>query len=131
MNRILLDIQLLLWAAAGDPRLPSSLVERAEDQANRPEFSAASIWEVVIRNGLGRDDSEVEPALPRRGLVDNGYHELPITRAHALSVARLLPLHRDPFDRSLAAQAIHEGIELLTADRLLASYPGLITSVGS
>lgn len=131
MNRLLLDTQLLLWAAAGDPKLPTSVVRRLEDDATRPEFSAASLWEVVIKAGLGRKDFAVEPALLRRGLLDNGYQELPITSSHTLAVARLPPLHRDPFDRMLAAQAIHEGIELLTADRTLAAYPGPIVLIGN
>ena len=129
MNHLLLDTHLLLWAASGDDRLPAAAVERLEDDRTQPLFSAASIWEVVIKSGLGRKDFRVDAALLRRGLLDNGYLELPITSAHSLAVARLPDLHRDPFDRILVAQASEEGIELLTADQALAAYPGPITLV--
>jgi PIN domain nuclease of toxin-antitoxin system len=129
LNHILLDTHLLLWAAVGDPRLPGNVVQRIEDQNTRPLFSAASIWEVVIKSGLGRTDFRVDAAMLRRGLLDNGYQELPITSAHTLAVSRLPDLHRDPFDRILAAQANEEGIELLTADHALSAYPGPITHV--
>ena len=129
MNHILLDTQLLLWAAAGGEQLSEGVIQRLQAETTQPLFSAASIWEVVIKTGLGRKDFKVEPALLRRGLLDNGYQELAITSAHTLAVGRLAHLHRDPFDRILAAQAIEEGIDLLTADKTLAAYPGPITLV--
>ena len=130
MRHILLDTHILLWAAGGGEQLSDCAMERLEDDQAQPLFSAASIWEVVIKSGLGREDFKVDAALLRRGLLDNGYQELPITSAHALAVGRLPDLHRDPFDRILAAQANDEGIELLTADKTLAAYPGPITFVG-
>ena len=126
MNHLLLDTHLLLWAAAGDVKLPEDVIQRLNDENTRPLFSAASIWEVVIKSGLGRKDFNVDAAMLRRGLLDNGYQELPITSAHTLAVGRLPDLHRDPFDRILAAQANEEGVELLTADKRLAGYPGPI-----
>ena len=60
MNHVLLDTQLLLWAAAGDSRLPPAVISRLGDQGTQPLFSAASIWEVVIKSGLGRADFEVD-----------------------------------------------------------------------
>lgn len=129
MNHVLLDTHLLLWAASGDPKLPESVIQRLDDENTQPLFSAASIWEVVIKSGLGRKDFKVDAAMLRRGLLDNGYQELPINSAHTLAVGDLPDLHRDPFDRILAAQANVEGIELLTADKHLAAYPGPITLV--
>ena len=129
MKHLLLDTHLLLWAAAGDPRLPKGAAARIEDPEIQPVFSAASIWEVVIKSSLGRADFQVDAALLRRGLLDNGYEELSITSAHALAVSRLPELHKDPFDRILIAQAIEEGIELLTCDQPLAAYPGPITHI--
>lgn len=129
MTPILLDTHLLLWAAAGDSRLPDAVVSRLEDEVIQPLYSAASIWEVVIKSGLGRQDFKADASLLRRGLLDNGYQELPITGAHTLAVKQLPNHHRDPFDRILAAQANAEGIELLTADRTLAAYPGPVTLV--
>lgn len=129
MNYLLLDTHLLLWAAAGDQRLPEWVNRRLNDPDTHPLFSAASIWEIVIKSSLGRKDFKVDASVLRRGLLDNGYEELPITSTHTLEVARLPDLHRDPFDRILVAQAIEEGIELLTADDRLAKYPGPITVV--
>ncbi len=87
-------------------------------------FSAASIWEVAIKSGLGRADFRADANVLRRGLLDNGYVELPISAAHAAAVAHLPPIHKDPFDRMLIAQATIEGIVLVTADALVAQYPG-------
>ena len=129
MNHVLLDTHVLLWAAAGGERLSDGVVQRLDDENTQPLFSAASIWEIVIKTGLGRKDFNVDAAMLRRGLLDNGYQELPITSAHTLAVGRLPNLHRDPFDRIMAAQASEEGVELLTADKTLAAYPGPITLV--
>ncbi len=71
----------------------------------------------------------MEPRLLRRGLLDNGYVELPITGQHAVSIDSLPPLHKDPFDRMLLAQALSEGITLLTSDAQLARYPGPVRQV--
>jgi len=66
----------------------------------------------------------VDARLPRRGLIDNGYGELPVTSAHSVALDSLPPIHKDPFDRILVAQATVEGIVLLTADAIVAQYPG-------
>ena len=130
MKHVLVDTQLLLWTAAGGEQLSDHAVERLKDENAQPLFSAASIWEIVVKSGLGRADFKVDAAMFRRGLVDNGYQELPITSAHALAVGRLPDLPCDPFDRILAAKAVDEGIELLAADRTLAAYPGPISLAG-
>lgn len=126
---LLLDTQLLLWAASQPERLSETARARLLDETNELWFSSASIWEATIKAGLGREDFKVDPYLLRRGLVDNGYVELPITSGHALAVHHLPPLHRDPFDRMLIAQAESEGILLLTADATVARYPGPIQRV--
>lgn len=84
---------------------------------------------MVIKNGLGRPDFQVDAHLLRRGLVDNGYLELPITSQHTLAVSHLPDIHKDPFDRILVAQAESEGFLLLTADELVAGYPGPIRQI--
>ena len=89
-------------------------------------FSAASLWEVAIKSELGRPDFRVDPRLLRRGLLENDYTELSVTGAHAVAVDLLPPIHRDPFDRILVAQAQVEGITLLTADEVVGRYPGPI-----
>jgi PIN domain nuclease of toxin-antitoxin system len=120
--RILLDTHLLLWAAAAPQRLPASVRSLLRDQDTAPLFSAASIWEVVIKASLGRTDFQVDPQRLRHGLLLHGYEELPITGEHALMVRTLPPRHKDPFDRILLAQAQGEGLTLWTSDRDLAAY---------
>ncbi|TPM32821.1 type II toxin-antitoxin system VapC family toxin [Mesorhizobium sp. B2-3-4] len=122
--KLLLDTHLLLWAAGEPDRLPLAALAEIEDSENELLFSAASLWEVAIKRGLGRTDFQVDPRLLRRGLMDNGYQELPITSKHAATVDGLPAIHKDPFDRILIAQAMVEGITLLTTDGVVASYPG-------
>jgi len=97
-----------------------------EDPANTPVFSVASLWELVIKQALNRPDVRVQPALLRRALLEGGWQELPISADHLLAVADLPPLHRDPFDRLLLAQAKADGLLLITGDQQLARYPGPI-----
>lgn len=123
---LLLDTHVLLWAAGVSDRLPDDGRSLLEQPGTQPVFSAASIWEVAIKSGIGRADFRVEPHLLRRGLLENGYTELPVTGAHAVAVALLPALHKDPFDRILVAQAQVEGITLVTADETVARYPGPI-----
>jgi len=120
--KLLLDTQLLLWAAGEPRRLSARARKLLQDPDNELLFSAASLWEIAIKRGLGRGDFQVEPRLLRRGLVDNGYLELPVSSEHAVSVDVLPALHKDPFDRLLLAQAMVEGVTLLTADAQLARY---------
>ncbi len=127
--KLLLDTQLLLWAAGQPERLSETARELLSDPDNELLFSAASLWEIAIKATLGRDDFRVEPRLLRRGLLDNGYVELPVTSQHAVNIDGLPPLHKDPFDRLLLAQALGEGITLLTADAQLARYPGPVRKV--
>jgi PIN domain nuclease of toxin-antitoxin system len=127
--KLLLDTHLLLWAA-GEPRHLSAKSRRLLDAVeNVLLFSSVSIWEVAIKRSLGRDDFAVEPRLLRRGLLENGYEELPMRSEHAVAVGDLPALHRDPFDRMLIAQSMIEGITLLTSDPLVARYPGPIRKV--
>ena len=126
---LLLDTHVLLWAAGGSSRLPKEARALIEDPGNAPLFSAASLWEVAIKNALEREEFRVDPRLLRRGLLENGYVELPVTGAHAVAVDLLPPIHTDPFDRILIAQAQIEGITLLTADQVVARYPGPIRAL--
>jgi PIN domain nuclease of toxin-antitoxin system len=127
--RLLLDTHLLLWAAAAPERLPVAAAELIEDAGNVPVFSAASLWEVAIKAGLGRADFTADAGVLRRGLIENGYEELPVSAAHACAVAALPLLHGDPFDRMLVAQALVEGLTLVTAVPALRGYPGAVRVV--
>ena len=127
--KLLLDTHLLLWAAGDPDRLSATARALIGAPENEVWFSAASVWEVAIKSGLGRADFQVNPRLLRRGLLDNGYHELPVGSEHAVAIDRLPPLHKDPFDRLLVAQAMVEGITLLTSDAMVAQYPGPVRKV--
>jgi PIN domain nuclease of toxin-antitoxin system len=127
---LLLDTHLLLWSVLDDPRLPPAARMLIEDPTNALAFSAASIWEVAIKAGTRRGVGLAEPRRLRHMLLANGYRELPITSEHGIAVARLPPIHRDPFDRILVAQADVEGATLLTADRIVGRYPGPVRLVG-
>jgi PIN domain nuclease of toxin-antitoxin system len=127
--KLLLDTHLLLWAAGQPARLSHAARNLLDNPENELLFSAASFWEIAIKRGLGRDDFRVDPRVLRRGLRDNGYGELPVTSEHTVTLDSLPPLHKDPFDRLLVAQSIAEGITLLTADPLVAQYPGPVRCV--
>ena len=126
---LLLDTHLLLWAAGDPERLSAESQDLLGDPATELMFSIASIWEIVIKNALGRSDFRVEPRLLRDGLIQNGYSELAVRSEHALAVGRLPPLHKDPFDRILIAQAQVENVTLLTTDDKVACCPGPIQAV--
>lgn len=126
---LLLDTHLLLWAVGTPDRLSAEARSLLEASDNQLAFSVASLWEIAIKRGLGRSDFQVDPRLLRRGLADNGYRELAITGEHTLQVDALPPIHKDPFDRILVAQAMAEGITLLTSDDIVARYPGPVRRV--
>ncbi|OHV81776.1 type II toxin-antitoxin system VapC family toxin [Ensifer sp. LCM 4579] len=127
--KLLLDTHILLWAAGDPGRLPAEARLLIENGENLLYFSAASLWEIAIKRGLGRADFEVEPRILRRGLLDNGYEELVVNGAHAVAIDQLPPIHKDPFDRILVAQSVVEGLLLLTSDDIVGRYPGPIRLV--
>ncbi len=127
--RLLLDTHLLLWSAVEPERLSRQARTAISDEDNELLFSPASLWEVAIKQALGRADFQVNVRSLRRNLLDNGYDELAVIGEHAVTVADLPPIHKDPFDRLLIAQSLIEGITLLTADRQVARYPGPIERV--
>ncbi|MFM7514332.1 MAG: type II toxin-antitoxin system VapC family toxin [Cyanobium sp.] len=124
--KLLLDTHILIWAMGEPVRLGPALRDLLEDPQHTLCFSVASLWELVIKASLGREAFQVQPSLLRRTLLDGGFTELPIQASHVLAGARLPPLHRDPFDRLLLAQAESEGLLLITADALVARYPGAV-----
>ena len=125
--KLLLDTHILLWSAAN--KLPTNAEKYILDEANQLYFSPASIWEIVIKMGLNRVDFRVDPYVLYNGLLDNGYDEMTITSRHTLAVSTLPDIHKDPFDRIMLAQAISEGIPLLTSDATLSDYPAPIILV--
>jgi PIN domain nuclease of toxin-antitoxin system len=122
VSLLLLDTHLLIWAAREPRRMHKAARAMIEDTTNALAFSAASIWEVAIKASRRRPGFDVDPAKLRAGLLSARYRELLITSAHAIEAGGLPPLHKDPFDRLLIAQARLEGAALLTADAALARY---------
>ena len=127
--KVLLDTHMLLWAAGQPERLSPAALRLVNSAETDLLFSAASLWEIAIKRSLGRTDFQVDARLLRRGLLDNGYGELPIKSEHVVATGDLPPIHKDPFDRVLVAQATIEGALLLTADPLVAQYPGPIRKI--
>lgn len=127
--RLLLDTHLLIWAGNDPRRLPAKAAALIEDTANTLVFSAISVAEVAIKFALGRSDFPIEPADFRQRLLGNGYEELALSGDHALRLRDLPPIHRDPFDRLLIAQAMAERVDLLTSDPVLARYGGRVRLV--
>jgi PIN domain nuclease of toxin-antitoxin system len=121
--RLLLDTHVWLWMIARPERLSAEARARLEDPANELFLSAASAWEISIKHRLGKLELPEPPErlVPSR-LARDGVTPLPVTVDHALRVAVLPDLHRDPFDRLLVAQAQIEGLVLVTADPAIAGY---------
>jgi PIN domain nuclease of toxin-antitoxin system len=125
----LLDTQVAIWALIDDPRLSFEARRILDDSGNRLHFSVCSIWEIAFKRGLNRADFQYDPRLIRRTLLRYGCGELTLQSKHAFEVESLPPIHKDPFDRLLIAQAIVEGVTLLTADPVIAQYSGPIKRV--
>ena len=121
--RLLLDTHCWLWMLAAPERFSASALALLEDRRNELLLSAASSWEIAIKYALGRLPLPAPPAeyVPQR-MRSSGVLALAVEHAHALRVAALPPHHADPFDRLLVAQAILEGLPILTVDRQLEAY---------
>lgn len=127
--RLLIDTHLLLWSLGAPERLPKDARALMENDEHERCFSVVVIWEIAIKRALDKPGFRTDPSLVRRALTDAGYTEIPVTSDHAIALLALPPLHRDPFDRILVAQAHVEGAILLTSDRAVAQYPGGIRLV--
>ena len=123
--RILLDTHLLLWALSS----PEKLSKRARQRIESSDVyaSAASIWEVSVKSALGKLEADPDEVLA--GVEPAGFNHLPIVGGHAAKVAGLPPIHKDPFDRLLVAQARFEPMILLTDDEVLGGYGDLVEVV--
>lgn len=126
--KILLDTQLYLWVLADSSRLRHEARELIQT-ADEVYVSAASVWEACIKVALGR--LEASPEALMQGISASGFMELPILAIHSIGVAELPPIHRDPFDRLLVAQARAAALTLLTSDRQLSAYADLVPLIQS
>jgi PIN domain nuclease of toxin-antitoxin system len=120
---MLFDTNILLWALGESQRLSRQAAILLDDQDSVRCFSVTSLWEIVIKSGRGRAEFTADAMSVRGALLESGFREITILADHAFAVRILPPLHGDPFDRMLVAQAISEGLTLVTADKQLAAYP--------
>ena len=128
--RLLVDTHVLLWAIAEPDKLPAVARSMLEASDNEVLFSAVSVWELAIKLQIGRLSLPVELEEITRAAGQMGFAELPVSAAHAAGVRHLPSHHRDPFDRLLIAQALHERARLLTADPTLGRYSDLVDVIG-
>lgn len=124
--KLLLDTHLILWSSQSADLVPRIAYELMSDPSHELFFSSVTIWEIAIKQALGRKGFNADAKFVLRWLVELGYKEVPLTSAHSLRVLALPPNHADPFDRILLAQAMSEGLTLLTSDAALAKYSGPI-----
>jgi PIN domain nuclease of toxin-antitoxin system len=127
--KFLLDTQLVLWVLVDQKRVSAQARSMIENPQSELVFSTASLWEIAIKRALRKKAFQFDPRILRRTMLDDGYEELPVLGQHAVAVDSLPPIHKDPFDRILIAQAMVEGITLLTDDAVIAKYPGPIRKV--
>ncbi len=127
--RLLLDTQIILWALTGSARLGAAGRGLIADPANDIYVSTASIWEIAIKHALGRGDMPVSGARAAELCAAAGYRELAVAWRHAVVVETLAPLHADPFDRILVAQALAEPMRLLSRDAAVVGYGAMVMAV--
>jgi PIN domain nuclease of toxin-antitoxin system len=120
--RILLDTHIALWAITDSPRMPRRARELVVDPANDIVVSAASVWEIAIKYSLGRGSMPVSGNDALSYFREAGYRLAPVSAEQAAFVETLPPIHADPFDRILVAQALCEPLRLLTHDETVARY---------
>jgi PIN domain nuclease of toxin-antitoxin system len=121
--RLLLDTHTFIWWDSDPARLSAVALAALRDPANAVWLSVVSVWEIIIKAQIGK----LNLRLPLPHIVTqqqaNGLQVLPVTLPHVLAVEGLPPVHKDPFDRLLVAQAVVEGVELVSADQVFAHYP--------
>ena len=127
--RFLLDTHVLLWAVTADSTHGDQTQALLEDPQSQIFVSAASIWEVAIKHRKNPALMPVSPEVLIDACSESGFLWLDVSVYHARGTGRLPPLHNDPFDRLLIAQAIHEPMRLLSRDRQLAAYTELVQLV--
>lgn len=126
---LLLDTHVALWAVADSPRLPVAIRDLLTRVENRLWVSAVSVWEIAIKNTLARQGVGAMPITALEALGHfraAGYEMLTVSADHAAAMERLPPLHSDPFDRLLVAQAVEEPLRLITHDKTVATYDSSI-----
>ncbi len=128
MKRLLLDTHALLWWLSGDSKLGRIAKAEISNPKNEVYVSAASIWEIAIKKGIGKLTAPAD----FDAIVDNeGFLKLPISLYHGEQAGTLPQHHKDPFDRMLVAQAQAEGLTLVTSDKWIDLYQTKTLGAGS
>ena len=127
--RILIDTHVIIWAMVESPRLSSKARKILTEDGNEFFLSAASLWEIALKHGNSPGDMPVTPSLVQAFCLDSGITALNISFLHAARTISLPPIHADPFDRMLVAQAQCESLQLLTHDALIARYGDFVIKV--
>jgi PIN domain nuclease of toxin-antitoxin system len=122
--RLLLDTHALIWALSAPKNLPDAVARRLSDPSTVVFASAASTWEIAIKAALGKIDADLDEIIG--GIRETGFTPLSITVEHTRRLSELPHHHRDPFDRILVAQALEDGLTVVTHDAILRSYPAPI-----
>jgi len=122
--RLLLDTHIFLWYISADPKLPPDVRDAIRDSSNEVYLSSASVWEAVIKNGIGKLPLPAHPAtfLPQQRMLHR-IASLPVEEAAMVQLGALPQLHRDPFDRILIAQSLEHGLALVSLDSQVRAYP--------
>lgn len=126
---LLLDTHVALWAITDSPKLQKKARELIESPRSTVWISAATVWEIAIKHGLGRGDMPVSGQRALRYFQESGYRFLPVEPEHVAAVEDLSEHHADPFDRILVAQALVEPMRLMTHDPLVARYSDTIIKI--
>ena len=121
--KLLLDTHVLLWALEDSPRLPFEIREEIISENNEVYVSVASLWEIAIKQSLGKLDSELSLSDLDEQCQLAGLRRIAIDIAHLERIKTLPDVHRDPFDRLLVAQALEEELVVITCDGLIPRYP--------
>ena len=123
MGRYLLDTHILIWWLSDADKLSQEVYDIIANTANQIYVSATSIWEIATKEALGK--LKVDADLSQL-IQENGFTELQVSAKHANTTKTLPLIHRDPFDRMLIAQAIEESLTLVSVDRYIGQYEGLV-----
>jgi PIN domain nuclease of toxin-antitoxin system len=126
---LLLDTHVALWAITDSPKMPKKARELIESPRSSIWISAATVWEIAIKHGLGRGDMPISGQDALRYFQESGYRFLPIEPEHAAAIEELPAHHADPFDRILVAQALVEPMRLMTHDPVVARYSDTVIKV--
>ena len=119
MAKFLLDTHIFLWWMSDAEQLNKEVLDTISDTSNQIYISSASIWEIAIKEALGK----LKVATDLNSAIEvNGFIELKISAACANATKKLEPVHRDPFDRMLIAQALQGDMTLITVDRFIVQY---------